>query len=58
MSTPNCIYTPPEEHKIQPYLMRLISIVNQLNDTHNKTVALERLQLLMDNLDSVINAVK
>ena len=58
MSTPKCIYTPPEEHKIQPYLTQLISIVNQLNDTQNKTVALERLQLLMDNLDSVINAVK
>lgn len=58
MPTPTCIYTPPEGQNIQPYLTQLLSIVNQLNETNNKTVALDRLQLLIDSIDYAINQAK
>ena len=58
MPTPKCVYTPPEGHDIQPYLTRLIGIITQLNETQNKSLALDRLQLLMDDIDNVIKPDK
>lgn len=49
-------YTPPAGEDITPYLVRLVSIIEQLNSTKNKAIALERIQLLMDDITAVITA--
>jgi hypothetical protein len=40
------------------YILRLTSLITQLNETKNKNTALQRLQLLIDDVQSVINDLK
>lgn len=56
MST--CSYTPPPGQDMNVYILRLTSLITQLNETKNKNTALQRLQLLIDDVQSVINDLK
>jgi len=53
-----CIYTPPDGVELTPYLVRLISIIQQLDTLQNKELAKERLQMLIDDITRVIKALK
>ena len=51
---PPCTYTPPEGQDITPYLVRLQSILDNLNATQNKEIAVERIQLLVADITTVL----
>jgi hypothetical protein len=54
----NCTYTPPAGQDITPYMTRLLAIITQLNSERNKETAMKRLQLLIDDVTTVINSKK
>ena len=55
---PPCTYTPPEGQDITPYLVRLQSILDNLNKSQVKPIAIERIQLLITDITSVLNKGK
>ena len=61
MATPKkqtCVYTPPEGQDITVYLVRLQSILDQLNIQKDKTRAQDRLNLLIEDITRVLDAAK
>jgi hypothetical protein len=53
-----CVYTPPEGQDITIYLVRLQSILDQLNIQHDKIRTQDRLKLLIDDITRVLDAAK
>ena len=59
MSVRKCVYTPPADQKIQPYLTILINIINDMNTgTNGKETTLARIQNLKESIEYVINRAK
>lgn len=53
-----CTFTPPEGQDINIYLVRLQGIIDQLNTQKNKNISRERVQLLIDDINRVIDPPK
>lgn len=51
---PTCKTNPPPDQDIQLYLARLKDIVRQLNATNEKTIAIQRLDLMIGAIKSAI----
>jgi len=50
----NCTYTPSPGQDINPYLERLMDIISKLNADKKKDVALQRIQLLIEDITTVL----
>lgn len=51
---PACKTTPPPGQDINVYLIRLREIVAQLNDTNDKKRAIERLDLIIEDVKEAV----
>jgi hypothetical protein len=51
---PTCKTNPPSGQDIKEYLDRLKDIVRQLNATNDKTIAIERLDLMITAIKTAI----
>jgi hypothetical protein len=53
-----CTFTPPEGQDINIYLVRLMAIIDQLNTQKKKDITRERVQLLIDDINRILEPPK
>jgi len=49
-----CKTTPPPGQDINEYLVRLNAILQQLSTSNNKTTAIDRIDLMIENIKEIV----